>query len=154
MIANIFNQIEKEGLPFLGAYCMLSDNDIAYQQIPKIDRSKYIYISHLNSVNDIILGTKYDIIFSRNNPEKYSKIDAEIDFVTLKKNDNIGIIPKGYGGIVRLKFKDKVSELTEYLVQDSNEKFDMSKNSYIYFTTQETIDRILEELKKQENPSV
>ncbi|MDF2551615.1 MAG: hypothetical protein K0R77_890 [Chryseobacterium sp.] len=55
-------------------------------------------------------------MFSLNAPKNYLKLDCEIDFVSLKKNDNIGIVPKGYGGCVRLKFKDKVPEITKLLV--------------------------------------
>ncbi len=36
------------------------------------------------------------------NLKNYQKTDCEIDFLSLKKNDNIGIIPKGYGGCIRL----------------------------------------------------
>lgn len=46
----------------------------------------------------------------------YEKINAELDFVSLKKGDNIGVIPRGYGGIVRLKFKDQVPVITQLLV--------------------------------------
>ncbi|WP_176370478.1 hypothetical protein, partial [Elizabethkingia meningoseptica] len=102
--------------------------------------------------NDIILGTKYNVVFDRNYPKNYQTIDCEIDFVALKKNDNIGIIPRGYGGIIRLKFKDKVSEITKVLMQDDKDKYDKTKHSFLYFTTQEVMGEILKELEKTENP--
>lgn len=151
MIFDIFGQLREIGIlnkyPFLGADVMLSDNDISHYQLSPIDRNKYIYIKNIGRDSDIILGEKYNIMFSLNAPKNYIKLDCEIDFVSLKKNDNIGIIPRGYGGCVRLKFKDKVPEITKLLVQDRNEKFDKEKNQYIYFTTQEVMDKILEELE-------
>lgn len=53
---------------------------------------------------------------------------------------------------VRLKFKDKIPEITNVLMQDRDEKFDKEKHSFLYFTTQEVMDKILEELDKEENP--
>lgn len=155
MIFDIFGQLREIGIlnkyPFLGADVMLSDNDISHYQLSPVDRNKYIYIKNIGRDCDIILGEKYNIMFSVNTPKNYLKLDCEIDFVSLKKNDNIGIIPRGYGGCVRLKFKDKVPEITKLLVQDRNEKFDKEKNQYIYFTTQEVMNKILEELEKAEN---
>lgn len=111
----------------------------------------YVYIYHIVRDKDIIIGEHYNIIFNRENPTNYQKIDCEIDFVSLKKNDNIGIIPRGYGGCVRLKFKDKVPEMVKFLKQDQNEKFDKEKHRYLFFTTQVVMDKILEELEKAEN---
>ncbi|TDP60079.1 hypothetical protein BC748_1052 [Flavobacterium dankookense] len=37
-------------------------------------------------------------------------------------------------------------------MQDRDEKFDKEKHSFLYFTTQEVMDKILEELDKEENP--
>ena len=74
-----------------------------------------------------------------------------VDFVTLKKGDSIEVIPKGYGGVVRVKFKDRVPEMIKLLVQDENEKYNDSKNDILYFTSQEVMDKILEELEKAEN---
>jgi len=152
MIFNIFGQLRESGIfnkhPFLGADVMLSNRDIAYYELSPIDTNTYIYIKNIGRDSDIIIGEKYDIIFSLNSPKDYQKIQCEIDFVSLKKNDNIGIIPRGYGGCVRLKFKDKIPEITKLLVQDRDEKFDKEKNQYLYFTTQEVMDKILEELAK------
>lgn len=50
-------------------------------------------------INDIIIGEKYDIIFSLNSPKDYQKVQCELDFVSLKKGDNIVVIHRGYGGI-------------------------------------------------------
>lgn len=135
----------------LGADAMLSNKDISFYQLSPIDRNKYVYIKNIGRDNDIILGEKYDILYSRKDPKNYQKIDCEIDFVSLKKGDNIGIIPKGYGGIVRLKFKDKVPEIMNLLMQDKDEVFNKEKHQYLYFTTQEVMDKILEELEKTEN---
>lgn len=74
--------------------------------------------------------------------------------MSLKKGDNIGIIPSGYGGIVRLQFENKTPEMVNLLVQSENEKYDNIKNDILYFTTQEVMDKILEELDKQENSNV
>ncbi|WP_336701954.1 hypothetical protein [Chryseobacterium indologenes] len=155
MIFDIFGHLREIGIlnkyPFLGADVMLSSDDISHYQLSPIDRNKYIYIKNIGRDSDIILGEKYNIIFSLNAPKNYINLDCEIDFVSLKRNDNIGVIPRGYGGCVRLKFKDKVPEITKLLVQDRNEKFDKEKNQYIYFTTQEVMDKILEELEKAKN---
>lgn len=133
----------------LGTDAMLSNNDISIYQLPEIDRSKYVYIKNIGRDNDIILGEKYDILYSRKDPKNYQKIDCEIDYVSLKKGDNIGIIPKGYGGIVRLKFKDEVPEImNNLLMQDKDEVFNKEKHQYLYFTTQEVMNEILEELEK------
>lgn len=36
-------------------------------------------------------------------------------------------------------------------MQDDNEKYDKNKHSFLYFTAQKVIDKILEELEKAEN---
>ncbi|WP_336701955.1 hypothetical protein [Chryseobacterium indologenes] len=130
---------------------ILSDNDIKKHFLEPINRNTCMYLYNVHNDNDIILGTKYNVIFDRNNPRIYQNVDCEINFVSLKKNDNIGIIPSGYGGIIRLKFKDEVPEITKVLMQDDKEKYDKNKHSFLYFTTQEVIDEILAELDKAEN---
>lgn len=136
---------------YLSTLDLLSNNDIKNQFLEPIDRERYIYVYNVHNDNEIILGTKYDVVFDKKDPKNYQKITCEIDYVSVKKNDNIGIIPKGYGGVVRLKFKDKVPEITKILKQDENEKYDKAKHSFLYFTTQEVMNKILEELGKSEN---
>jgi hypothetical protein len=138
----------------LGADAMLSNKDISKYQLSPIDRNIYIYVKNIGSYTDIVLGEKYNVIYRRDDPKNYQKTDCEIDFVSLKKNDNIGIIPRRHGGCVRLKFKVKVPEMVKFLKQDNDEKFDKEKHQFIYFTTQEVMDSILEKLDKQENSSV
>lgn len=140
-----------KNVPYLGADAMLSSKDISYYELDSIDRNTHIYIKNIRNEGDLVQGEKYNVIFSKNNPKEYVKTDAEVDYLTLKKDDNIGIMPDGRGGIVRLKFKNKVPEITKLLMQDSNEQFDKEKYQFIYFTTQEVMDKILEELDKQEN---
>jgi hypothetical protein len=135
----------------LGADAMLSNKDISQYQLSPIDRNMHIYIKNIGRDNDIILGEKYNVVYLRQDPKNYQKTDCEIDFVSLKKNDNIGIIPRGYGGCVRLKFKDVIPDITNLLMQDNDEKFDKEKHQYIYFTTQDVMNEILEELEKAEN---
>ncbi|MDE5494224.1 hypothetical protein CMU93_11170 [Elizabethkingia anophelis] len=137
---------------YLSTLDLLSDNNIKRQLLEPINNEKYIYIYNVHNDNDLIVGTNYNIIFDEKNPKNYQKIECEIDYVSLKKNDNIGIIPRGYGGIVRLKFKNKVPEITKVLKQDENDKYDKTKHSFLYFTTQEVMDEILKELEKTENP--
>lgn len=148
---NLFENNFFENKVYLSTLDLLSNNDIRKQILEPIDRDKYIYIYNVHNENDILLGTKYDVVFDEKNPKNHQKTDCEIDYVSLKKNDNIGIIPRGYGGVVRLKFKDKVPEITKVLMQDGSEKYDKEKHSFLYFTTQEVMDKILEELDKQEN---
>lgn len=62
--------------------------------------------------------------------------------------NNIGIIPKGYGGCIRLNFKDKAPDMTKLLVQDKNENYNDADNDILYLTTQEVMNKILEELEK------
>jgi|GEM_PF-1918279 len=140
--------------PYLSSLEMLSNKNITEKLLDPINRDTCVYIYNVHNDSDIILGTKYDVIFDRKNPKNYQKIDSEIDLVSLKKNDNIGILPRGYGGIIRLKFKDKVPDMTELLVQDDDEKYDKEKHSFLCFTTQEVMDEILDKLDKQENPIV
>jgi hypothetical protein len=153
-IGQIFNELMHDGFfkkrNYLGTDAMLSNNDIKHYQLSPINRD--IYIKNISNCNNIILGEKFNIVFNIKEPKNYQKIDCEINYVSLKKNDNIEFIPRGYGGIVRLKFKDQVPEITKVLMQDSYEKYDNEKNSHLYFTTQEVMDKILEELDKQENP--
>ena len=155
MIFDIFGQLRETGIlnkcPFLGADAMLSNKDISYYQLPPIDRDIYIYIKNIGRDKDIIIGEEYSIVFNFDNPKDYQKVQCEIDFVSIKRGDNIGIIPSGYGGCVRLKFKNRIPEITSLLMQDDDEQFDKEKNQYIYFTTQEVMDKILEELDKVEN---
>ena len=138
-------------VPYLGAMSMLSDKDISKYQLSPIDRNIYIYIKNIRNYGDLLLGEKYNVLFSQNKPKEYVKTDVEVDYLSLKKGDNIGIMPDGRGGLVRLKFKDKVPEITKVLTQDENEKYDKTKHSFLYFTTQEVMDKILEELEKAEN---
>lgn len=148
---NLFENRFFENKIYFSSLEMLSDNDIKKHLLEPINRNTFIYLYNVHNDNEIILGTKYNVVFDRNNPKNYQKIDAELDFVSLKKGDNIGIIPRGYGGIIRLKFKDKVPEITKILMQDDNEKYDKNKHSFLYFTTQEVMNEILEELEKAEN---
>ena len=157
-IGEIFAELKKEGLfnefSYLGAQSMLSDKDILLHQLQSVNKDEYVYVENVSNYNDILKGEQYNVMFDIKDPKKYQKVVAEIDFVSLKKSDNIGLIPKGYGGIVRLKFKNKVPEMVKILKQDWSEKLDIKNHIYLYFTTQEVIDRILEEIKKQENPSI
>lgn len=134
--------------PFLFSHRCYDQSAIKNHSLPEIDKEKQLYLENNNSDFDFIIGTKFNVIFRRKDVKGYKKIDAEMDFVSLKRGDNIGVIPKGYGGIVRLKFKDKISEITEFLVQSDNEKYDDSKNDIVYFTTQEIMDNILQEVEK------
>jgi hypothetical protein len=133
--------------PFLFSHRAHLESDIKHYGLPTINKEKQLYLDNNRSSFDFIIGTKFNIAFRRNDVKGYQKIDAELDFVSLKKGDNIGVIPKGYGGIVRLTFKDKVPEITKLLVQSENEKYDDTKNDVIYFTTQETMDKILKEIE-------
>lgn len=137
--------------PFLFSHRAHSNSDIKHYDLPIINGDKQIYLDNNRSDFDFIVGTKFNIAFRRKDVKGYQKIDGELDFVSLKKGDNIGVIPRGYGGIVRLTFKDSVPQITKLLVQDENEKYDDSKNDVIYFTTQEIMDKILEELVKADN---
>ncbi|WNI36827.1 hypothetical protein [Chryseobacterium sp. SG20098] len=145
------NETELVCNPFLFSHRAHSELDIKYYDLPTINKEKQLYLDNNRSDFDFVVGTKFNIIFRRKDVKGYQKIDAELDFVSLKKGDNIGVIPKGYGGIVRLIFKDKVPDITQLLVQNENEKYDDSKNDVIYFTTQEIMDKILAELDKAEN---
>jgi len=150
----VFEKLNEKKLafnPFLFSHRAHLESDIKYYDLPKINKEKQLYLDNNRSDYDFVIGTKFNIAFRRRDVKGYQKIDAELDFVSLKKGDNIGVIPKGYGGIVRLTFKDKVPEITKLLVQNENEKYDDSKNDVIYFTTQEIMDKILEELGKAEN---
>lgn len=153
-IGQIFNELRDEDFfkkkPYIGADSMLSNNDISEQQLTSINREIYIYILNIKNYNDIVIGEKFNVVFNIKDPKSYQKIEAEIDFVSLKKNDNIGIILKGYGGCVRLKFKGEIPEMTKLLIQDKDEIYDKDKHSHIYFTTQEVINRILQEFEKQD----
>lgn len=133
--------------PFLFSHSRHDNSDIVKQELPNIE-NKQLYLNNNRSDYDLIIGTKFNVAFRRKDVKDYQKIDAELDFVSLKKGDNIGVIPRGYGGIVRLTFKDKVPEIIRFMVENDREKYDDSKNDIIYFTTQEIMDKILEELEK------
>ena len=149
----IIQNLEQQKLvfnPFLFSYNKHDDSDIKKQDLPNIDK-KQLYLNNNRSDYDFVIGTKFNVAFRRKDVKGYQKIDAEIDFVSLKKGDNIGVIPRGYGGIIRLTFKDKTPEIIKFLIQNDREKYDDLKNDIIYFTTQEIMDKILEELEKTEN---
>lgn len=138
-------------VPYLGASNMLSNKDISKYELSPIDRNAYIYIMNIYNYGDLLLGEKFNIIFSKNDPKKYVKVNSEVDFLSLRKGDNIGIMPNGKAGIVRVKFTDKTPEIINLLKQNDDELFDKEKHQYLYFTTQEVMDKILEELEKAEN---
>ena len=154
-IGQIFNELNDEGFfnkhDYIGIDSMLSVNDFSKYKLSSVNSNKCFYGFNIRNFNDIVLNKKFNIVFDIKNPEDYQKTNCEIDFVSLKRDDTIGVIPKGYGGIVRLKFNDKVPEITKVLKQDEEEKFDKEKHSYLYFTTQEVMDKILEELDTKEN---
>jgi hypothetical protein len=155
LINEVIEKLNEENFilnPFLVSYRSHFESDIKHYGLPIIDNNKQIYLDNNRSDYDFVIGTKFSVAFRRKDIKGYQKIDAELDFVSLKKGDNIGFIPRGYGGIVRLKFKDNIPEITNLLVQDESEKYDDLKNDILYFTTQEVMDKILEELDKQENP--
>ena len=132
-------------VPHLGAMSMLSNKDISKYELSSIDRNIHIYINNIRNYGDLVLKEKYNVIFSKNNPKNYEKIDAEVDYLSLKKNDNIGVMPDGTGGVVRLKFKSKLPEMLKMLRQNDDEQFDNVKHKYLTFTTQEVMDKILEQ---------
>lgn len=137
--------------PFLFSHRAHNDLDVNRYSLPKINKEKQLYLDNNRSDFDFIIGTKFNITFRRKDVKGYEKIDAELDYLSLKKGDNIGVIPKGYGGIVRLKFKDNIPKICKFLVKNENENYDDVNNDIIYFTTQDIMDKILEELEKEEN---
>jgi len=157
-LKEFFTDIELSGffnnVPYLGAMNILSNKDISIYKLNPIDGEVFIYIMNTRNYGDLVLGDKFNVVFSMDNPREYIKTNAEVDYLTLKKGDNIGIMPNGRGGIVRLKFNGKIPEIIKFLKQDSNEEFNKEKHKFIYFTTQEVMDRILEELDKLENPTI
>lgn len=138
-------------VPYLGADAMLSDKDISYYELDPVNRDEYIYIKNIRNEGDLVLGEKYNVVFSKSDPKNYQKTEVEVDYMTLKKDDNIKIMPDGRGGIVRLKFKSKIPDITKLLIQNNDEQFDRNKHQFLYFTTQQVMNKILEELEKQEN---
>ncbi|WP_298118378.1 hypothetical protein [Flavobacterium sp.] len=146
---------EKENLlikkPFLGAMSMLSNKDISKYKLPKIDRNNYIYIMNTRNEGDLLLGEKYNVIFSIGNPKEYLKSDVEVDYLSMNEDDNIKLMPDGKGGFVGLKFKNEVPEITKFLKQNDDEQFDNNIHSFLFFTTQEVMNKILDELDKVEN---
>lgn len=71
--------------PYLSSLEMLSNKNITEKLLDPINRDTCVCIYNVHNDSDIILGTKYDVIFDRKNPKNYQKIDSEIDLVSLKK---------------------------------------------------------------------
>lgn len=136
--------------PFLGAISILSPNDILKNNLISDNKGKSIYIRNTRNEGVISLGDKFDVVFSKDNPQNYIKTDATVEELSLKKGDNIGIMPEGQGGIVKLGFLTEIPDIIKLLKQGDSLQFDDKKNSYVFFTTQLVMNAILAMLNENE----
>ncbi|WP_426481202.1 hypothetical protein [Chryseobacterium sp. R2ACT005] len=84
----VFEKLNENKLvfnPFLFSHRVHSESDIKYYDLPTINKEKQLYLDNNRSDFDFIIGTKFNIAFRRKDVKGYQKIDAELDFVSLKK---------------------------------------------------------------------
>lgn len=129
---------------------MLSNKDIFKYGLLPIDGVSYVYIKNIRNDGDLVLGEKFNVLFSKEDPKNYVNTEVEVDFLSLKEGDNIGVMHDGRGGIVGLRFKNKIPEIIETLRQNDDDEFNIDKHQFLYFTTQEVMHKILIELEKAE----
>ncbi|WP_454048273.1 hypothetical protein, partial [Chryseobacterium sp. Marseille-Q8038] len=73
---SLFENIFFDNKIYFSSLEMLSDYDIKKHILEPINRNKCMYLYNVYNDNDIILGTKYNVIFDRNNPRNYQNIDC------------------------------------------------------------------------------
>jgi hypothetical protein len=143
----IWEKLEKlvsKKYPLLIFSSILDESEIAERELPTIDYKTTIYVhQHYNSFNTYAVGAKYSRLFTYKHPDKYIPVEAVIDFVRLKKGQQIFFIPEGYGGVCRLYFPDGLPEQIKLVPKGTMSKFDREKNDIIYLTTDDIMDKLL-----------
>lgn len=141
----ILNKIDQEfgSASKINFYEIMNNEELSLQELTPPDNNS-IYIYHSKIQSDIEKGKKFNVLFSRKDPNNYINIDAEIDYVSVKKGVNLDIIPAGYGGIIRIKLDVETKNIITKKLKKESEKFDVEKHDIIYLTTQPVMDRILE----------
>ena len=149
----IFEKYKEEPLsdnePLLGFSRKLIGQDFSKLRLPFCNNNS-IMVENLHNRHDILVGTKYDILFRRSDPRGFIMVRATIDYVTFKKNDRVISIPRGYGGFCRIKFEESVPKELDSLVQGADTKFDLLVNDIFYLTTRPVIDKLIELLDNAE----
>ena len=87
----IIENLNQKGIilnPFLSSYRSHSNLDIKHYGLPQINKEKQLYLDNNSSKYDLIIGTEFNVLFRRNSIREFKKINAKIDFVSLKKGDN------------------------------------------------------------------
>jgi hypothetical protein len=150
--AEIWEKLEEKiskTYPLLIFHDILDDEEIKKQELPDIDHKTSIYVyQHKRFDNVFSIGTRYTRLFSYKHPDKYVAVEAVIDFVRLRKGEQILFIPEGYGGLCRLHFPNGLPKEIEMVPQGTSAKFDRAKHDILYLTTEDVMDKLLENLNE------
>jgi hypothetical protein len=135
--------------PLLIFHDILDDEEIKDQELPLIDNNTSIYVyQHKRFDNVFAVGTKYTRMFSYRHPDRYVQVDAVIDYVSLRKGQEIFSIPEGYGGLCRIHFPNGLPKEINLVPKGTNTKFDREKNDILYLTTENVLNPLLEILNE------
>lgn len=94
---------------------------------------------------DILCNTKFDILFSHNEVEKYVKTDAILEYVSVNRSYEVELLPKGYTGFCIINFPNGQPELLKKL-RPEKENYDLTKYDTLYLTQSAVLERILNEI--------
>jgi len=92
---------------------------------------------------DIPVNSKFNIIFSKNNPKDYININAVLKEAYIGRGEKVDILPENIHGECLLEFSGNKPELLNKLAL-WEEEYNPEINDFLYFTTQPVMDRILE----------
>jgi hypothetical protein len=149
---NIFTTLLKEGLYDKYPDIYISDNpteeqiELIKKRLSKIGKlsletpnSVYVFG---RSMMDIPFGTKFNVLFSGNNPSNNFTVRAILKYANAHPNYESSVIPKGHTGVICLiEFDTIIPEAINVLSKYGQQ---WHKNITYHLSQQPILDRILE----------
>jgi hypothetical protein len=144
------NDAYLQQFPFLAIDRIYTEKDMTEYKLATIDAYKCVYTDNLRMSNDVALGQTYTHIFSYRNPAHFMEVEAQVDWLALKITDtnNRMVIPRGYGGCVRLKFEAGIPGIVQQLPKGRYTPVDLTEKDILLFVTREIKEQMLERWAK------
>ena len=122
-----------------------NENISANKNLPIDIPETSIYVDTGSYSFDLKLDKEFDIIFAKNNPKDFIKIQSIFKYISINANYEIDYLPKGYSGIGLVDFPQGKPEILNKLSEFRSEEKSKT-NDTLYLTTQSVMDKILENL--------
>ena len=97
--------------------------------------------------DDIKIGSTFNVVFPRRNPNRYFEILIELKYVSVNPNYEIDYLPKGYSAICLLKFRNEMPKEILKKLACYGEKRDKQKHDTLILTQKEGLNRLLKEIE-------